>query len=161
MTLRKFCTELCILEHVLAHTSILSQLPQKDNIDLRTKVDCENNLQSLMKFCRDVNNNDTYNEIYQKVADMVSPEEISMPRIVKHQTMPSNVPAESPKNYYLCNLYYSFLDSVHDFAVGSTRFPGYAEAVMRLTTFIPANVVIANFCEIEPVVNLFLPLLQA
>ena len=123
MTLGKFCTALCILEHVLAHTSILSQLQQKVNIDLRTTVDCENNLQSLMKFCRDVNNNDAYNEIYQKEADMVLPEKISMPRIVKHQTICSNAPAESPKNYYLCNLNYPFLDSVilqlgqHDFLV--------------------------------------------
>ena len=43
---------------------------------------------------------------------MVSPEEISMPRIVKHQTMRSNEPAELPKSYYLRNLCYPFLDSV-------------------------------------------------
>ena len=48
-----------------------------------------------MKSCRDVSNNDTYDESYQKAADMVSPEEISKPRIVNHQTMRSNVPAES------------------------------------------------------------------
>ena len=76
----------------MAHTSILSQLQQKVDIDLRTAVNCVNNLQSLMKSCRDESNNDTYDEIYQKAADMVSPEEISMPRIVKHQTMLSNVP---------------------------------------------------------------------
>ena len=63
-------------------------------------MDCVNNLQSLMNSCRDVSNNDTYDEIYQKVADIVSPEEISIPRIVKHQTMRSNAPEESPKNYY-------------------------------------------------------------
>ena len=105
MTSSKFCIALCIPEHITAHTSILSQLLQKVDIDLRTAVDCVNNLQSLMKSCRDVSNNDTYDEIFQKAADMVSPEEISMPRIVKHQTMRSNVPPELPKNYYLCNLY--------------------------------------------------------
>ena len=52
-----------------------------------------------MKSCRDVSNNDTYDEVYQKAAYMVSPEEINMPRIVKHQTMRSYVTAESPKNY--------------------------------------------------------------
>ena len=83
----------------MAHMSILSQLLQKVDIDLRIAVGCENNLQSLMKSFRDVSNNNTYDEIYQKAADMVSPEEMSMPRIVKHQTMRSNVPAESPKNY--------------------------------------------------------------
>ena len=57
-----------------------------------------------MKSCREISNNDTWDEIYQKAADMVSPEKISMPRIVKHQTMRSNVPVESPKNYYLHNL---------------------------------------------------------
>ena len=88
------------------------QLLQKVNIDLRTAVDCVNNLLSLMKSCRDVSNNDIYDEIYQKVAGMVSPAEINMPRIVKHQTMRSNVPARSPKNYYLLNLYYPFLDGV-------------------------------------------------
>ena len=159
MTLGKFCTELCILEHVLAHTSILSQLQQKVNIDLRTTVDCENNLQSLMKFCRDVNNNDTYNEIYQKVADMLSPEEISMPPIVKCQTMCCNIPTELPKNYYLCNLYYPFLDRV--ILQLDQRFPGHAEAVKRLNSFLPVNVVTANFREVEPAVSLFLPLLQA
>ena len=112
----------------MAHTSILSQLLQKVDIDLRTAVDCVNNLQSLMKSCRDVGNNDTYDEIYQKAADMVSPEEISMPRIVKHQTMRSNVPAESPKNYYLRNLYYPFLDSV--ILQLDQRISGHAEAVM-------------------------------
>ena len=70
VTPNKFCIALCILEHVMAHTSMLSQLLQKVDIDLRTAVDCVNNLQSLMKSCRDVSNNDTYNEIYQKAADM-------------------------------------------------------------------------------------------
>ena len=112
-----------------------------------------------MKSCRDVSNNDTYDEIYQKAADMVSPEEISMPRIVKHQTMRTNVPAETPKNYYLRNLYYPFLDSV--ILQLDQRFSGHAETVMRLSSLLPANVVTANFCEVEPAVNLFLPLLQA
>ena len=71
MTSCKFYIALCILEHVMAHTSILSHLQQKVDIDLRTAVDCVNNLQSLMKSCRDVNNNDTHDEIYQKPADMV------------------------------------------------------------------------------------------
>ena len=56
----------------------------------------------------DVSNNDTYDEIYQKAADMVSSEEISMPPILKHQTMRSNVPTQSSKNHYLRNLYYPF-----------------------------------------------------
>ena len=62
----------------MEHTPILSQLLQKVDIDLRTAVDCVNNLQSLMKSCRYVSNNDTYDEIYQKTAEMVSPEEISI-----------------------------------------------------------------------------------
>ena len=32
---------------------------------------------------------------------------------------------------------------------------------MILSSLLPANVVIVNFCEVEPVINLFLPLLQA
>ena len=64
MTSSKFCIALGILEHVMAHTSILSQLLQQIDIDLRTEVDGGNNLQSLMKSCRDVSNNDTYDEIY-------------------------------------------------------------------------------------------------
>ena len=67
----------------MAHTSILSQLLQKVDIDLRTLVDCANTLESLMTCSRGVNNNDTYDEIYQKPADTVLPEKISMPRIVK------------------------------------------------------------------------------
>ena len=65
-----------------------------------------------MKSCRDVKNNNTYDKIYQKAADVVSPQEISLPRIVKYQTMRSNVPSESPENYYLRYFYYPFLDSV-------------------------------------------------
>ena len=90
---------------------------------------------------------------------MVSPEEISMPRIVKHQTMRNNEPAEAPKNYYFRNLYYPFLDSV--ILQLDQRFSSHTEAVMRLSSLLPANVVTANFCEVEPAVNLFLPLLQA
>ena len=41
------------------------------------------------------------------------------------------------------------------------RFSGHAEAVMRLSSLLPANAVTTNFCEVEPAVNLFLPLLQA
>ena len=96
----------------MAHTSLLSQLLQKVVFDLRTAVDSVNNLQSLMKSCRDVSNNDYYDKIYQKNVDMVSHEERSIPRIVKHQTIRNNLPAESPKNYYLCNQYYPFLDGV-------------------------------------------------
>ena len=40
LTSSKFCIALCILEHVLAHTSILSQLLKRIDIDLRTAVDC-------------------------------------------------------------------------------------------------------------------------
>ena len=127
MTSSKFCTAISILEHVKAHASILSQLLQKADIDSRTAVDCVNNLQSLMNSCRDVSNNDTYDEICQKAADMVSPEKISMPRIVKHQTMRSNVPAESLKNYYLRNLYYPFLDRV--ILQLDQRFSDHAEVV--------------------------------
>ena len=65
-----------------------------------------------MKSCRNVSNNDTYDEIYQTVAEMASPEETSMPRTVKHHTMRSNVLAEPPKSYYLRNLYNPFFDSV-------------------------------------------------
>ena len=103
-------------------------------------------------------NNDTYDEIYQKAADIMSLEEISMPRIVNHQTMRSNVPAEYPKNYYFRNLYNPFLNSV--ILQLDQRFSGRAEAVMRLSSLLPANVVTGNFCEVEPAVNLFLPLLQ-
>ena len=112
MTLSKFCVAPCILEHVMAHLSILPQLLQKLDINSKTAVDCVNNLQSLTNTCRDVSNNDTYDEIYQKAVDMVTPEEISKPRNVKHQTMRSNVPTESSKNYYLRNIYYPFLGSV-------------------------------------------------
>ena len=143
-TSSKFCIVLCILEHVVMQASILSQLLQKAGIDLRTAVDCANNLQSLMKSCRDVSNNDIYDEIYEKVVDIVSSEEISMPRIVKHQTMCSNVPAESFKNYYLRNLTYPFFKQC-GFAVRSTIF-GPAKAVLRLSLLFPANVVTANFC---------------
>ena len=41
------------------------------------------------------------------------------------------------------------------------RFPGRAEAVLRLNLLLSANVVTANFCEVEPAVNFFLSLLQA
>ena len=133
-------------------------LLQKVGIDLRTAVDRVNNLKSQMKSCRDVNNNNTYDKIYQKAADMVSPEEISMPCIVKHLTMRSNVSAESPKNYYLRYLYYPFLDRV--ILQLNQQFSDNAEAVMRLSSLLPANVVTANFCEVEPAVSLFLPLLQ-
>ena len=118
-------------------------------------------IHSTFNFMGDIasffSNNDIYSKIYQKAADMVSPEATSMPRIVKHQTMRSNVPAESSENYYLRNLYYSFLDSVS--LQLDQQFSGHAEAVMRLSSLLPANVVTANFCEVEPAVNLFLPLL--
>ena len=52
-----------------------------------------------MKSCRDASNNDTCDEICQRAADVVSPEEISIPSIAKHQKMRSSVPTESPKNY--------------------------------------------------------------
>ena len=110
-----------------------------------------------MKLSRDVSNNETYDEIYQKSPDMVSPEEMSMPRILKHQTMHKNVPAESSKNYYL-KLYYSFLDSV--VLQLDQRFSGHAEAVLRLSLLLLANVVTANFCKVEPSVNLFFPFSQ-
>ena len=61
ITSSKFCIALGILEHVMvmAHTSILSHLLQKVDVVLRTAVGrVNNNLQSLMKPCRDVSNND-------------------------------------------------------------------------------------------------------
>ena len=134
------------------------QLLQKVDVDLRTAVDCVNNLQLLIKSWRVISNNDTYDEIYRKAIDMMSPEEISMTRIVKHQTMRSNVPAELTKNCNLRNLYYLFLDKV--ILQFDQQFSGHAEAVMRLSSLLPPNVVTANFCEVETAVNLFLPLLK-
>ena len=90
---------------------------------------------------------------------MVSPEEITMPRIAKHRTMRSNVPAESPTNYYLRNLYYPFSDNA--ILQLDQPFSGHAEAVMRLSSLFPANVVTAILCEVQQAFNLFLPLLQA
>ena len=86
---------------------------------------------------------------------MVTPEEISMPRIVKHQTMRFNVPADSPKNYYFCNLYYPFRNSV--ILRLYQRFSGHAEAVVRLSSITPSQCCCNQFCEVEPAVNLFLP----
>ena len=143
----------------MAHTSISSQLLQKVHVDLGTAVKCVNNLQSLLKSCRDVSNNYTYDEIYQGAADMVSPEGITMTRIVQHQTIRRNVPAESPKNCFLRNLYYQCLDSV--ILQLDQRFSGHTETIMQLSLLLPANVITANFCEVEPAVNMFLPLLQA
>ena len=111
---------------LMEHTSILSQLLQKVDIDLKTAVDCVNNLQLLIKSYRDISNNDTYDEIYQKATEMVSPEEISMPHVVKYQTIRSNVTAETPDNYFPRNLYYPILDSV--ILQLDQRFFGHAEA---------------------------------
>ena len=76
-----------------------------------------------MKSCRSVSSNDTFDEIYQKAADMVSTEEISMPCIVQHQTMRSNVPADSPKNLSRQPLLLIF--GLCHFAVRSTIFWSY------------------------------------
>ena len=80
---------------------MLSHLLQKVDIDLATAVECLKNLQSLIKSCQDISNSAIFDEIYQKAADMVTSEKMSMPRkpIVKHQTMCSNIPAETRKNY--------------------------------------------------------------
>ena len=83
-----------MLWHMLNYITLL----QKVDIDLRTAVNCVNNLQSLMESFRDVSNNDIYDKIYQKAADMVS---------------------------------------------------------------LMANVVTANFCEVEPALHLFLLLILA
>ena len=72
--------------------------------------------------------------------------------------MRSNVPAESSKNYYLRNLYYPFFGRV--ILQLDQRFSGPAEALMRLSLLLPANVVTANFCKVKPAVNVFLPFLQ-
>ena len=129
----------------MAQTSILPLLLQKVNKDLRSAVDCVNNLQLLMKSYRDISNNGIYDEIYQKAADMVSPEKISMPRITEHQTMRSNVPAESPKNYFLRNLYYPFFYGV--ILLLDQRFSVNAEAALRLSSLITPSQC-ANFCEV-------------
>ena len=84
MTSSKLCIALCILKHIMTHTSILSQLLRKVVIDLRAAVNFGNNLQSLMKSCRDASNSNNIHEINQKAADMVSPEEITMSSVAKH-----------------------------------------------------------------------------
>ena len=65
-----------------------------------------------------------------------------MSRVVKHQTMRSNVPAKSPKNYYLLNLYHPFLDSVILWL--DQHFSGHAEAVLQLSSLILANLVVPD-----------------
>ena len=112
-----------------------------------------------MKSFRDVSNNDTYDEIYQKAADMTSPKEISMPRIVKNQTIRSNVPTESSDNCYPRNLYYPFLDSV--ILQLDQQFSGHAEDIMRLSSLLPANVVTVNFVKLNQQSICFFPVTSA
>ena len=83
----------------------------------------------------------------------MAPDEISVPRIVKHQTMRSNVPAETRKNCYFRNLCDPFLERV--VLDLDRRFSVHDEAVVRLSSILPANAVNANFCKIEPAVNVF------
>ena len=154
----QFCVCLCILEHVMAQTSVLSQLLQKVDIDLRTAVECVEDLQSLMESWRDVNTNSTYDGIYQKAVDIVAPAEMCMPRIAKHQTMRNNTPAGTPKLYYLQNLYYPFLDNI--ISQLEQRFSDHAKTVTQLSSLLPANIATVDFRDIEPAVILYLPLLQ-
>ena len=154
----QFCVCLCILKHVMAQTSVLSQLLQKVDIDLRTAVECVKDLQSLMESWRDVSTNSTYDDIYQKAVDIVAPAEVCMPRIAKHQTMRNNTPAGTPKLYYLRNLYYPFLDNI--ISQLEQRFSDHAKTVMQLSSLLPANIATVDFRDIEPAVILYLPLLQ-
>ena len=142
----------------MAQTSVLSQLLQKVDIDLRTAVECVKDLQSLMESWRDVSTNSTYDDIYQKAVDIVAPAEMCMPRIAKHQTMRNNTPAGTPKLYYLRNLYYPFLDNI--ISQLEQRFSDHAKTVMQLSLLLPANIATVDFRDIEPAVILYLPLLQ-
>ena len=54
-----------------------------------------------MKSCRDAAITTPTIKFIKKRLTWSQPEEISTPRIVEHQTMRSNVLAESPKNYNL------------------------------------------------------------
>ena len=65
--------------------------------------------------------------------------------------MRSNATAESPGNHYLRNLHHLFLDSLV-LQLGQ-QFSGLAEVVMRLSSLLPANVVSASFCKVEPAVK--------
>ena len=69
--------------------------------------------------------------------------------------MNSNVPAKSPKNYYLRILYDPFLDCV--ILQLDQRCSDHVNPGMRLSLLLPVNVVTANFCEVEQAVNPFLP----
>ena len=86
---------------------------------------------------------------------MVSPEEIIMPRMVKHQTIRSNEPAEPTKNYYLRNLYYLFLESV--ILQLDQRFSGYTEAVMRLSSLLQAMLLLPIFLKLNQQLICFFP----
>ena len=96
-----------------------------------------------MKFSRDVSNNNTYDEIYQKAADMVSSKKTGMPHIMKHQTMRNNVQTKSPTNCYLHNLYYPFLGNV--VLQLDQQFSGHAEAVMRAEFVTPSKCCFRQF----------------
>ena len=84
---------------------------------------------------------------------------ISIPRIVKHQTIRSIYQQNHLRIIISATSTVLFLDSV--ISQLDQQFSGHAEAVMRLSLLLLANVVAANFCEVEPAVNLFLPSLQA
>ena len=102
---------------------MLSQLLQKVDNDLAAVVECLKNLQSLIKSCQGIDNSDIFDEIYQKGAGMVAPEEMSMPRkpIAKHQTMCSNVLAETCKSYLSQQPLLPIFEQC-DFATKSTIF---------------------------------------
>ena len=75
--------------------------------------------------------------------------------------MRSNEPAQSPIRIivFATSTIPTFGQSDNNLQVNQ-QFSGHAQAVMRLSSLLPANVVTANFCEVEPAVNLFLSFLQ-
>lgn len=157
MTSSQFCVGLCILEEVMVHTSILSQLLQRVDVDLRKAIDCVEKLKTLLSAYR--SNSDKFHELYRKASDMIAPSEIKKPRIVQRQTTRANAPAESVEDYFRINVFNTFLD--HLTTQLEDRFSEHAKSIMCLSLLLPCNISNVNFEVLQPSIDLYSHLLPA
>jgi hypothetical protein len=156
LTKDDFVVALCVLHFVMSVTKPLSVALQSASNDLISAINHVHAVKEQLQNWRD--SDKRFATIFSAAQDLLGEQKICMPRIVGRQIHRSNVPANTPLQYYQRSIFLPFLDGI--LSQMSTRFCDHEAIVLRLCGLLPRFAQTALYNEIQESVEQYADMLN-
>ena len=138
MSQGQFVLSLKVMSLLLSHTLSLCKVLQTVNIDY---TECVSNVTKVITIFRTMRQeaNTIFSSVFKESNDILEKidSQITLPRMCSRQTKRSNVPANSPEEYYKRSIFIPFVD--HLIQELSARFSPENETIAFLQSLLPQN----------------------